>query len=422
MHQTAELSVDDPDVVTGLAATHGASMRGFARNLGLTDQQAEDCVQEAMVRLWTQLERDVHVVDPKGWAYRTVYRLAMDEHRRRRRRAEIPLEPHGPVGGPGETTDATDRIAAWGEIRHLSIRQREVLHLRYVADLPFGQIGDILGITAVASRSHASQAVRTLRHRLDPASDLDVGPTLRLAATHVETHEYRASSVVTLGTLEEPPGGLLMPGGIDVDLGGHIWVVDAGHDRIAIFAPDGRFLERWGQPGSDRGKLSFRRALGTVGDIRFASDGSFYVADNGNFRIQRFDGDRRFVGSWGGFGRGDGEFLDPWSVRLDAIGQVYVSDAIREDIQVFTSDGRYLRTIGRGGSEPGQLAFQGDAMVLGDRMFVADHWNARIAVFGTDGTPHGSLTRSCSLGRMVWISVRMATCMSLTLPGSGSWS
>jgi DNA-directed RNA polymerase specialized sigma24 family protein len=45
-------------------------------------------------------------------------------------------------------------------------RQRAVLYLRYRADLPFERVGFVLGITSSAARSHATNALATLRRRL----------------------------------------------------------------------------------------------------------------------------------------------------------------------------------------------------------------------------------------------------------------
>ena len=56
-----------------------------------------------------------------------------------------------------------DRLVVWNEVDRLPERQRAVLYLRYRADLSFGTIGHVLGITASAARSHATQAVGTLR-------------------------------------------------------------------------------------------------------------------------------------------------------------------------------------------------------------------------------------------------------------------
>ena len=65
----------------------------------------------------------------------------------------------------------------------------------------------------------------------------------------------------------------------------------------------------------------------------------------------------KFTTAWGGFGRANGQFLGPVSVAVDGNGNVYVSDETRDDVQVFTADGMYIRTIGEHGSEPRQLDF-----------------------------------------------------------------
>jgi RNA polymerase sigma factor (sigma-70 family) len=59
-----------------------------------------------------------------------------------------------------------ERRQVWTEVDRLPERQREVLYLRYRADLPFDAIARVLGITSSAARSHATQALGTLRTRL----------------------------------------------------------------------------------------------------------------------------------------------------------------------------------------------------------------------------------------------------------------
>lgn len=158
----------DGDELVRLEARHGQAMFGFVRRLGLSDEHAQDCVQEAFARLWAEMDRGTSIRDPKAWAYRAAYRLAMDEHRLRRRVA-------GLVGLLGDRmtratvpADHSDRIAVWGEVDRLPTRQRQVIYLRYRADLPFEDIGVVLGMSASAARSHATQATQALRTRLRP--------------------------------------------------------------------------------------------------------------------------------------------------------------------------------------------------------------------------------------------------------------
>jgi RNA polymerase sigma factor (sigma-70 family) len=154
--------------VLSLHARRGQDLYGFAVGLGLLDEDAADAVQETMLRLWRELAaaRDVHDVD--AWAFRTTYRLAVDQHRLRRRvatslqwltarRSEHAIDP----------TDSADADALWQAVDGLPERQRAVLYLRYRADLRFDRIGLVLGITSGAARSHATTALATLRRRLE---------------------------------------------------------------------------------------------------------------------------------------------------------------------------------------------------------------------------------------------------------------
>lgn len=137
---------------------------GFVRRLGLTDEQADDAVQEVFARMLAVQRDGVGIANPRAWAYRSIYRLAMDQHRLRARLAALidRLVEH-----PGrQAPDATDRIAVWTEVGRLPARQRQVMYLRYRADLEYEEIGQVLGVSASTARSHAAQAMVTLRARL----------------------------------------------------------------------------------------------------------------------------------------------------------------------------------------------------------------------------------------------------------------
>jgi hypothetical protein len=65
---------------------------------------------------------------------------------------------------------------------------------------------------------------------------------------------------------------------------------------------------------------------------------------------------------------------------------VYVVDDARDDIQVFTPNGTYLRTIGRHGSRPGELSFTGNIRVRDNGDVVnADFGNGRVQAWNSRG-------------------------------------
>ncbi len=139
-----------------------------------------------------------------------------------------------------------------------------------------------------------------------------------------------------------PPTKLGVPA---VAADGRIWVASSVDNGFRILNPDGQLAETWGTSGSGDGQFNFSVGTDNAGAIAFAPDGGFWVADTGNFRIQRFDKDRKFLSKWGRYGSGDGEFIYALDISVDTVGTVYVSDDGRHDIQAFTSDGRYLRSI-----------------------------------------------------------------------------
>jgi RNA polymerase sigma-70 factor (ECF subfamily) len=169
--EIADDAISDADgVISDLERRHGQALFGFVRRQGLTDPEAQDAVQDVLFRLWLEIRAGTRVHNPRAWAYRSVYRIAMDHHRLRVRLAALTRRlDRGVSEAP---RDSADRVAVWAEVERLPERQRQVLYLRYRADLPFEEIGDILGITASAARSHATQAVATLRRRLGPDGGL----------------------------------------------------------------------------------------------------------------------------------------------------------------------------------------------------------------------------------------------------------
>ena len=161
----------DPRVVTDVQLRRGRELWGFARRLGLTDEQASDAVQETLLRLWAEQRRGERVQSPDAWAFRTLYRLAMDEHRLRRRAAallgRITARSRAPVCS--DPAASADSITVWAEVDRLPSRQRQVMYLRYRADLPYDEIGYVLRISPSAARSHGTRAMATLRARLGTA-------------------------------------------------------------------------------------------------------------------------------------------------------------------------------------------------------------------------------------------------------------
>ena len=149
----------------------GRELFGLCRRLGLDEDEANDAVQEAFLRMWRESSRGTVIADPEGWAFRVTYRLAMDHHRLGRltraladRLMDVRVR---------DEIDPADRLAVWATVDKLPPRQRAVVYLRYRADLSYERIATIMGITANGARNDASAATATLRRRLMGAEASD---------------------------------------------------------------------------------------------------------------------------------------------------------------------------------------------------------------------------------------------------------
>jgi len=81
-------------------------------------------------------------------------------------------------------------------------------------------------------------------------------------------------------------------------------------------------------------------------DIAWNAAGDMFVSDGYiNSRVAKYDRNGAWVKSWGEPGQGPGQFKLPHAIAVDAQGQVYVADRANARVQVFDSDGKFLRQI-----------------------------------------------------------------------------
>jgi DNA-binding beta-propeller fold protein YncE len=83
-----------------------------------------------------------------------------------------------------------------------------------------------------------------------------------------------------------------------------------------------------------------------VTDIAWDNAGNSYISDGYiNSRIAKYDKNGNWVKSWGEPGDGPGQFNTPHSIAIDAQDHIYVADRGNRRIQVFDTDGKFLRQI-----------------------------------------------------------------------------
>jgi outer membrane protein assembly factor BamB len=173
---------------------------------------------------------------------------------------------------------------------------------------------------------------------------------------------------------------------IAVDPSGRIWAPEADGNRIAIYGSDGKLVEQWGGPGDGPGQFDFtRQNQDGYGTLAFARDGSFFVLDVGNRRVQHFDAKRRFLGQWGGFGTDAGHFSDPVGIAVQRDGTVWVLDDRRSVVEHYDQSGKVLGSFDPFANQPVNDGANSLAADAAGNLYVTIAGPARVAVFDPKG-------------------------------------
>ena len=131
---------------------------GVAYQLLGRRSEAEDVAQETLARAFVRWRRIRGYAE--AWVVRVAGNLAIDAWRRRQR-----VETDADAESRGATAPGPDgqRVDLHRALDTLSRRQREVIVLRFLADLPEADVAKALGCSVGSVKQHASRGLATLR-------------------------------------------------------------------------------------------------------------------------------------------------------------------------------------------------------------------------------------------------------------------
>jgi DNA-binding beta-propeller fold protein YncE len=256
------------------------------------------------------------------------------------------------------------------------------------------------------------------------------------------------------------PGALRMPFGMEVDAQGTLYVVDGTARKVNLYDANGRFVRslgaelNWKRPAGlgldeQRQRLYVVDAGGVdsdehrvhaidikSGDLQFSigrrgtgpgefnlprdaavgSDGRVYVVDGGNFRIQVFSPEGKYLQTFGAIGRRSGQFSRPKEAAIDALGNLYVVDTAFGNFQMFDPQGQLLINVGLRGNrdEPGRFMLpSGIAVDRDGRVYMVDQFFRKVEVFRPAAVP-----ATTAFGAAVNLRQVLAPPPSVVTPGA----
>jgi hypothetical protein len=145
---------------------------------------------------------------------------------------------------------------------------------------------------------------------------------------------------------------------VRIDKDDNIWAVDKGSDMVVKFSPEGKVMMVFGrkQEASDEetGPVKHPKPplpaedgrFRQVTDVTWDPAGNIFISDGYiNSRVAKADKNGNWIKSWGERGEKPGEFNTPHNIAADAQGNIYVADRFNRRIQVFDSEGNFLRAM-----------------------------------------------------------------------------
>ncbi|MCA9534887.1 MAG: NHL repeat-containing protein [Myxococcales bacterium] len=147
------------------------------------------------------------------------------------------------------------------------------------------------------------------------------------------------------------------PAGLAVDpVRDEVYTLDAENHRVQVFDLDGLFLRAWGEEGTGEGQFDFfDLSQGAEGGVAIGADGSVYVVDHANHRVQVFTPEGAFLRAFDG--DGTTTLYHPSGIAVTSDGHVFVAD--EEQLWAFSTLGTFLGRWVMGGERGGSARCSG---------------------------------------------------------------
>ncbi|MDO8971684.1 MAG: 6-bladed beta-propeller [Saprospiraceae bacterium] len=167
------------------------------------------------------------------------------------------------------------------------------------------------------------------------------------------------------------------PAGVAVDLERQrLYISDTTLAKVFLFDLDGRFIKEWDAPDN------FGRPAGLAVD----KSGQLYVVDAQKNRLSIFSQDGELRRTITSAALPELTFNTPSNVAVNAQGQIFVVDSMNFRIEIFSPEGESLGTIGSIGDGPGYFARPRGIAIDGDgHIYIADATFDNIQVFDSSG-------------------------------------
>ena len=215
----------------------------------------------------------------------------------------------------------------------------------------------------------------------------DLSGNIWVADSGNDRIEIFSSSGGFVGTIGGPGNGDAQfsdPHGMTVDAAGNIWVADSANNRVQEFNSSGGYLGQVGVYGSGNGQLNYPTGVAVT------PSGNIWITDYYNNRLEEFSSNGEFAIGWQ-FREWERSAYLPCGLAIAPSGDIWVADTGNDRMEEFSSDGSYLGQFGSFGHGNGQFDNPIDvAFDSSGNMWISDCWNNRVQEFANTPAPEPS--------------------------------
>ena len=278
------------------------------------------------------------------------------------------------LAGTQPATENTKFLWQLGEPYGMAIDSKGNL---YVADQKVGAIfifnTETRDVELIKNKTHG-HFVRIIGLAMDDNDRLFVSDP-GLNHVLVFNAEHKPEDVIT--------EGLVSPGGLALDIENRLlYVADVEQDQVLVYDADSLKLKRRIGTGGQKHALTAPGDFARPSGLAVDREGNLYVADTLNNRIEIFDGDGKFVTTFGKAGDGPGYFARPKGVAIDSDNHIWVVDGQQDRVQVFNQEAQLLISFGGHGLLPGMFqGITGIAIDKKNRVFTSEIFPGRVQQF-----------------------------------------
>jgi sugar lactone lactonase YvrE len=145
----------------------------------------------------------------------------------------------------------------------------------------------------------------------------------------------------------------MRPHGIHIDSDNNIWLSDGSSHIVVKLNQQGQVLLTIGTKGQagEWNEATGTHLLNQPNDVAIGRNGDIFLDEGhtpgamGDPRVLKFDKTGKFIKTWGGKGSEPGKFQVAHGIDIDAKGQLWVTDRENSRIEIFDQDGTFIRQI-----------------------------------------------------------------------------